>query len=147
MIFCDTSYAAKLYVPEPDSGMVRNHLENHPGKVCLSELARAELVAVFHRRMREGCWGPAEFSVAARQFQQDDISGFWTWLPPDQPMIRMTAELYLTLPAGIFLRTADTLHLVTARHHGFSDIYTFDRHQTVAAEALGLTARCKPDPA
>ena len=147
MIFCDTSYAAKLYVPEAESVTVRNHLETHPGRVCLSELARAELMAVFHRRMREGCWGQAEFSVAARQFQQDDMSGFWTWLPLDQPIIRMTAELYLTLPAGVFLRTADTLHLVTARHHGFSDIYTFDRHQTVAAEALGLTARSTPDPA
>lgn len=147
MIFCDTSYAAKLYVPEAESIAVRNHLETHLGRVCLSELARVELMAVFHRRMREGCWGHAEFSVAARQFQQDDMSGFWTWLPLDQPIIRMTAELYLTLPAGVFLRTADTLHLVTARHHGFSDIYTFDRYQTVAAEALGLTARSKPDQA
>lgn len=85
MIFCDTSYAAKLYVPEAESVTVRNHLETHPGRVCLSELARAELMAVFHRRMRQGCWGQAEFAVAARQFQQDDMRGFGHgchWISP-----------------------------------------------------------------
>jgi len=52
MIFCDTSYAAKLYVPEADSETVRKHLEDYPSEVCLSELARAELLGVFHRSHR-----------------------------------------------------------------------------------------------
>jgi predicted nucleic acid-binding protein len=70
MIFCDTSYAAKLYVPEAESASVRAHLEGYAGEVCLSELARAELFGVFHRRLRENRWTSAEFSAAARQFQQ-----------------------------------------------------------------------------
>ncbi|MCX6936591.1 MAG: type II toxin-antitoxin system VapC family toxin [Verrucomicrobia bacterium] len=144
MIFCDTSYAAKLYVPEADSAVVREHLEGYTGEVCLSELARAELLAVFHRRLREGRWSLAEFSAAARQFQQDDLSGFWTWLPLDSVITQATAQLYLTLPPGVFLRTGDGLHLVTARHHGFTEIYTCDRHQTLAAPALGLRARNQP---
>jgi predicted nucleic acid-binding protein len=142
MIFCDTSYAAKLYVPEAESAAVRAHLETYVGEVCLSELARAELLAVFHRRLREGRWTQADFSAAARQFQQDDLARFWTWLPLDNVITQTTAQLYLTLPLDVFLRTADGLHLVTARHHGFTEIYTYDRQQTSAAPALGLSARC-----
>jgi hypothetical protein len=144
MIFCDTSYAAKLYVPEAESPVVRAHLETYPGEVCLSELARAELLGVFHRRLREGRWTPADFSAAARQFQQDDLAGFWTWLPLDAVITQATAQLYLTLPPGVFLRTADGLHLATACHHGFAEIFTFDRHQTLAAPSLGLRPRDKP---
>ncbi len=144
MIFCDTSYAAKLYVPEAESPAVRAHLETYPGEVCLSELARAELLGVFHRRLREGRWTPADFSAAARQFQQDDLAGFWTWLPMDNTITQATAQLYLTLPPSVFLRTADGLHLATACHHGFAEIFTFDRHQTLAAPSLGLLPRDRP---
>jgi predicted nucleic acid-binding protein len=144
MIFCDTSYAAKLYVPEADSAAVREHLEGYAGEVCLSELARAELLAVLHRRRREGRWTQAEFMAAVRQFQQDDLSAFWTWLPLDAVITQATAQLYLTLPIDVFLRTGDGLHLVTARHHRFAEIYTCDRHQILAAPALGLTARSQP---
>jgi len=144
MIFCDTSYAAKLYVPEVESPAVRDHLETYPGEVCLSELARAELLGVFHRRLREGRWTPADFSAAARQFQQDDLAGFWTWLPLDGNITQATAQLYLTLPPSVLLRTADSLHLATACHHGFAEIFTFDRHQTLAAPSLGLRPRDKP---
>ncbi len=144
MIFCDTSYAAKLYVPELESPAVRAHLEGYEGELCLSELARAEIMGVFHRRLREGRWSADEFSAAARQFQQDDLSGFWTWLPLDAVITQAVAQLYLTLPPSVFLRTADGLHLVTARHHGFAELYTFDRHQALAAPALGLSARERP---
>ncbi len=140
MIFCDTSYAAKLYVPEADSDAIRRHLETITVEVCLSELARAELMAVFHRRLRESRWTHADFQAAVRQFQQDDLGGFWTWLPLDGTITQASAQIYLTLPPTLFLRTADCLHLVTARHHGFDTIYTCDRHQTAAAQALGLTA-------
>jgi predicted nucleic acid-binding protein len=144
MIFCDTSYAAKLYVPEAESASVRAHLEGYAGEVCLSELARAELFGVFHRRLRENRWTSAEFSAAARQFQQDDLAGFWTWLPLNGVITQAAAQLYLTLPPDVFVRTADCMHLITARHHGFVEIYTVDRHQTLAAPALGLSARAQP---
>ena len=37
-----------------------------------------------------------------------------------------------------------TLHAATARHHGFAEIFTFDRHQTLAAPSLGLLPRDRP---
>jgi predicted nucleic acid-binding protein len=139
MIFCDTSTAAKLYVPEHESTAVRRRLEAED-EVCVSELVRPELMAVFHRRLREGKWTPADFSTVVRQFSKDDIGGFWTWLPLDTAITEAAARTYATLPGDVFLRSADCLHLVTALHHNFVEIHTHDKHQTNAAPTLGLRA-------
>jgi predicted nucleic acid-binding protein len=139
MIFCDTSAVAKLYVPERESAAVRRLLETED-EVCVSELVRVELMGVFHRRLREGKWTRADFLAAVRQFSRDDLGGFWTWLPLDATIVEAAAKTYATLPETVFLRSADCLHLVTAVHHDFSEIYTYDGHQSAAANALGLEA-------
>jgi predicted nucleic acid-binding protein len=139
MIVCDTSAAAKLYVPERESTAVRRLFETED-EVCLSELARIELMGVFHRRLREGRWTHSDFLAATRQFANDDLGGFWTWLPLDQAILQAAANIYATLPATIFLRSSDCLHLVTALRHNFTEIYTYDAHQAAAATALGLKA-------
>ena len=90
MIFCDTSTLAKFYVFEPESAAVRRRLEAED-EVCLSELARLELMAVFHRRLREGKWTRTNFVSAIRQFSADDIGGFWTWLPLDSAIVESAA--------------------------------------------------------
>ena len=137
MIFCDTSAAAKLYVAEKESPAMRTLLESED-QVLVSELVRAELMAVFHRQLREKKWTRDRFMTSVRQFTNDDLGGFWTWLPLDSTVIESAAKIYTTLPDSVFLRSADCLHLVTALHHGFTDIYTYDVHQTDAAVALGL---------
>jgi len=137
MIFCDTSAAAKLYVPEHESGAMRK-LAEREDEVYVSELVRAELMGVFHRRWRERKWSRADFLTAVRQFSHDDIAGFWTWLPLDRPIVEAAGQTYTTLPDTVFLRTADCLHLVTALHHNFAEIYTYDAQQSAAASVLGL---------
>lgn len=137
MIFCDTSAFAKLYVPEPESAALRR-LTDDEDEVCVSELARAELMGVFHRRWREGKWSRDDFLAAVRQFERDCVGGSWTWLLLDATIIEAAARTYTTLPAAVFLRSADCLHLVTAMHHNFSEIHTYDTRQTAAATALGL---------
>jgi predicted nucleic acid-binding protein len=137
MIFCDTSTLAKYYVTEPESATVRSRLDAED-QVILSELARAELLAVFHRRWREKRWTRAEFQAVVRQFSQDDIGGYWAWVTLDGVIVDEVVKVFLTLPEHVFLRTADALHLVTALHHGFSEIYSHDAHQIQAAAALGL---------
>ena len=107
-------------------------------QVLVSELMRTELMGVFHRQLREKKWTRDQFLTAVRQFTNDDVVGFWTWLPLDSTIIESAANTYTTLPDTVFLRSADCLHLVTAMHHSFSDIYTYDTHQTAAAKALGL---------
>jgi predicted nucleic acid-binding protein len=138
MIFCDTSTAAKLYVLEAESATVRQRLESED-VVYVSELARTELMAVFHRRMREGKWTRLDFTAAVRQFSADDIGGFWSWLPLDANITEAAAKIYVTLPESVFLRSSDCLHLVTALHHNFPEIFTHDKHQTAAAAELGIS--------
>ena len=105
----------------------------------MCELVRPEIMAVFHRRLREASWSRQDFLAAVRQFQHDDLAGFWTWLPVDGFVLRAAAEIFATLPPTIFLRSSDCIHLVTALHHNFTEFLTFDAQQTRAAAALGLT--------
>jgi predicted nucleic acid-binding protein len=137
MICCDTSVLAKFYVPESESVAVRKRLETED-QVCASELARVEIMGVFHRRRREGKWSQADFLAASRQFSRDDLGGFWSWLPLDAAIVDAAAKVYATLPPTIFLRSADSVHLVTALRHNFAEFHTYDLHQSAAAEVLGL---------
>ena len=137
MIFCRTSAIARLSIVERDSPAGRARLETED-QIFVSELVRAELMSVFHRQLREKKWTREKFTTAVRQFTNDDIGGFWTWLPLDGTIVEAAAKTYTTLPETVFLRTADCLHLVTARHNSFSEICTYDTNQTAAASALGL---------
>lgn len=136
-MFCDTSTLAKYYVQETESAAVRTALDA-ADHVLASELAKAELMAVFHRRWREGKWRLSVFHAHCRQFATDDASGLWSWMPLEHGIIEEAVKTYTLLPANIFLRTADCLHLMTALHHGFSEIHTHDSHQIAAAVSLGL---------
>lgn len=139
MIFCDTSAVAKLYVAEKESPAIRLKLESED-QVYVSELVRAELLGVFHRQLREKVWTRDRFMTAIRQFTNDDLCGFWSWLPVESQVIEAAAKTYTTLPDTVFLRTADCIHLVTALHNGFTEIYTYDKNQTSGAVALGIRA-------
>ena len=136
-MIADTSAVAKLYVPEAESAAVRTLFDGAEA-VAVSELVRVELMAAFHRRLREGRWGRAEFQAAVRQFQQDDLGGLWIWLPLDSAILNAAAQTYTALPETVFLRSSDCVHLVTALHLNFPEICTYDKHQTLAAPALGL---------
>jgi predicted nucleic acid-binding protein len=138
VIFCDTSALAKYYVPEAESAALASRLDSEDA-VVVSELARVELMSVFHRRMRERKWTRERFQVAAGQFGRDDTLKYWSWLPVSSHIVSAASQLYHSLPESVFLRASDCLHLVTALHQGFEEICTFDRHQQAAVQALGLT--------
>lgn len=138
MIFCDTSTLAKYYVTEAESAAVRARLDQED-QVLASELAKAELMAVFHRRLREKIWSRVDFLAAVRQFTKDDVGGFWNWIPLETTLITQVTRTYDTLPETMFLRTADCIHLITALRTGLAEIYTHDRHQTQAAASFGLS--------
>lgn len=140
MIFCDTSAIAKLYVPEKESPAMRALLESED-QVLISELARGELMGMFHRQLREKKWTRERFMTVVRQFTNDDVGGFWTWLPLGSDIVDAAAKTYTSLPDTVFLRSAGCLHLVAALHHGFAEIYTYDSYQSVAAVPLGLKPR------
>jgi predicted nucleic acid-binding protein len=45
------------------------------------------------------------------------------------------------LPSDVFLRSSDCIHIVTALHHNFDELVTYDLHQLKAASAMGLRPR------
>jgi predicted nucleic acid-binding protein len=55
-------------------------------------------------------------------------------------LIETTAESVRSLGKLITIRSADALHLVSAREHGLPRVYTNDRHMRLAASALGVEA-------
>lgn len=78
---------AKYYVSEAESDAVRERLDGED-QVLLSDLARAELMGVFHRRVRERRWKRDQFLTVVRQFSTDELSGFWTWIPIDGTIVQ-----------------------------------------------------------
>jgi uncharacterized protein len=137
MIFCDTSTLAKYYVPEAETGAVQRHLDGED-QVMASELARVELMAVFHRRLREGKWTTNEFQAVLRQFFKDETAKYWHWAPINGDIVEGAVRAFTSLPESLFLRGIDCLHLVTAVHENFDEIFTHDRHQQKAASDFGL---------
>jgi predicted nucleic acid-binding protein len=139
MIFCDTSTLVKFYLIEPEMPAVRAVFEAEL-KICASELARVEVMATFHRRLREKKCSRSDFQNAVNQFTRDDIADYWTWLPLAPAITEAAARTFMTLSPAVFLRASDCIHLITALHHKFDTIHTHDIHQSAAATTLGLKA-------
>ena len=141
MIYFDTAYLAKTYLNEPGSAVVRNYLKSTGERVASSSLGRAELVAVFHRNLREGRLEETSHDLVLRQYQSDLWSNLWEWLPVEERFWGMIEKCFSELEPSLFLRGADAIHLVTAKAHGFSELFTNDRHLLAACDALGLRGR------
>jgi predicted nucleic acid-binding protein len=141
LIYFDTAYLAKCYLNEPGSEVVRDFLQQSGDRVASSELARAELSAVFHRQLREGHLDSAAYEIILNQYASDIQSAVWEWLPMGPDLWTRIDLAYRDLPPSVFLRGADAVHLVTAQAHGFEEVYTNDRHLLLACEALGLVGR------
>lgn len=141
MIYFDTAYLAKAYLNEPGSAVVRDYLKTSGLTVASSLLARAELAAVFHRHLREGRLDGASYTLILNQYQMDLRSNVWEWLPVEERFWGLIEDCFSELDESVFLRGADAIHLVTAKAHGFSEVYTNDRHLLKACDALGLKGR------
>lgn len=141
MIYFDTAYLAKAYLNEPGSAVVRDYLKTSGLTVASSLLARAELAAVFHRHLREGRLDAASYTLILNQYQMDLRSNVWEWLPIEDRFWGMIEGCFSEMDESVFLRGADAIHLVTAKAHGFSEVYTNDRHLLKACDALGLKGR------
>jgi uncharacterized protein len=137
--YFDSAYIAKFYVDEPESNAVRQLAESL-GRVHCSALGRIEVTSVFHRKWREGAFSEREFREVSAQFTDDCAAGLWTWLSVTDSLIEMTAESVCSLGKNITIRSADSLHLVSARAHGLACVYTNDRHMLLAALAFGVEA-------
>jgi predicted nucleic acid-binding protein len=139
VIYFDTSYVAKCYLNETGSSAVRQLAQSQSSLACC-EYGRIEVVSTFHRNLREGLLTKPQYDVVARQFESDDQSGVWTWLPLTADLCRKTAARIYALPHATFIRAGDALHLTSAVENGFAEIYSNDRHLQAFAALFGLEA-------
>ena len=137
MISLDTSYLAKFYLDEAHAPAVVSWAEGKGDFVCAAH-GRLELVATFKRQQREGAITPTQLGALIRTHEQDEAIGLLRWLPLDLALIRTACARMAKLPPAAFLRAADALHLACAAEHGFTEVYSNDRHFLAAAPLFGL---------
>lgn len=137
MIYFDAAYLAKCYLPEDGHREVRA-LAGQAGHVHSVAFARLEVAAVLHRHLREGRLRARELSEYLDQFGQDCADGIITLIPVSAGLLEAAAASYRRLPAGIFLRSADCLHLCAAAEAGFKEVHSNDRHLLAAAAHFKL---------
>ena len=140
MIYFDSAYVAKFYLTEPDSARVKS-LAEAEGQVCCSTIGRVEVAQVFHRKLREGQVNKAEALALFDQFDADCAIGLWTWLPLTEDLVIEAAAAFRRLTAKLVLRTADAIHLTSARRHALKTVYTNDRRMLAAAGEFKISAK------
>ena len=139
MIYFDACYIAKFYLAEPDSPNVIAFAKDNANVGCLL-IGKAEVIAVFHRKLRESVVDVSGFHLLCDQFEADCASGLWQWRAVDDALLASSAQRFRRLSATTFLRAADGLHLTCAAEEGCTAIHTSDRHMIAAAPAFELQA-------
>jgi uncharacterized protein len=139
-VYFDTSYIAKFYFNEPESPRVRA-LVRKADTIQSSLWALAEFHAVLHRRIREGASSPSGARELALRFSEHIEDGLWNLIPVNEALLRRTSALMVSAPRDLFIRTADAVHLATAREIGERVVWTNDRHMLAAAAYFGLTGQ------
>ena len=113
-MYLDTCYIAKFYLNEPESKGVRE-LVRKAGALYSSVWAMAEYHAVLHRHLREGRTTPGDSRELSLRFFEHLEAGLWNLIPVNEGVLRGTRALIVSAPRDLFLRTADAVHLTTAR--------------------------------
>lgn len=140
MIYFDTAYLLKCYLDEPGCEPVRAFARDCERIAC-SVYGRLELHAALHRKLREGRLTGPHLEVVLRQLSVDESVRLWEWLPLTGAVMNAVADTYGSLPRDVFLRTGDAVHLLSAREHGLTEVYSNDRRLLAAAPYVGMTGR------
>jgi predicted nucleic acid-binding protein len=136
VIYFDTSYVARLYLNDPGWEKVRQLAATDHLACCIH--GRAETVAAFHRKFREGAIGSNELTTLLRQFDQECEAGAFRWLALSETVISRLVKVYTSLPAAVVLRGADAIHLACAAEHSLKEVYSNDTRLLACAGYFGL---------
>ena len=139
-MYFDSAYLVKIYVDDADSGRVRK-LVTRTATLYSSALCLAEFACAVLRVRREASVRPSEAAEARLAFSSHIRAGLVTLVPISQSILYSVQAVVETLPTNLFLRAGDAIHLASAQHEGFSEIWTNDRHMLRAAWHFGLTGR------
>lgn len=135
--YFDSALVAKFYLNEPGRGAIRR-LARTSAIVVTSGIAVAEISAAFHRKFREGEVKRDTFDALTGQFAHDLKQGLWRLIWPTEDLFLQVRALYSRLDEGVFLRSLDALHLVTAKAERFDRLYSNDRHLLSACANVAI---------
>ena len=99
---------------------------------------RTEFYSAVQRRLREKHLSSRDAAAVWKQFEEDERSGLWHWLPVTESVVRRACNAFEKLDATAFLRASDALHLACAVENQFAAIYSADRILLEAAPNFGL---------
>jgi predicted nucleic acid-binding protein len=139
VIYFDTSYLVRLYYQDAGAGQVRALAATD--HIACAALGQAEMMAAFHRKLREGAIKPAAYAALADQVEAHIQAGAFHWLAQDREILSRVRQVYRNLPASVFLRGADAIHLGTAVEAGFRIVYSNDAHLLAAARHFGIEGK------
>jgi len=139
LIYFDTSYLVRLYYDDAGAGAVRSLAATD--HIACAAHGQAEMMAAFHRRLREGAIRPAAYSALLNQVNAHIEAGAFHWLVPDKEVFLRIERIYRKLPASVFLRAADAIHLATAAESGFRFVYSNDAHLLAAAKYFAIEGK------
>ena len=138
MIYFDAAYVAKCYLNEPGADKVRA-VAYAGGGLASCELARLEFAFILKRHVREQHLTRREMTAILKEFDADERNGVWQWFAVTSGLLENARKAIIDMPATLFVRSGDVLHLACAEEHGFQEIYTNDRHMLHAAPHFNLT--------
>jgi predicted nucleic acid-binding protein len=136
MIYLDSSYLVRLYYKDLGFEAVRKLAATDT--VACAQHGRAEVVAALHRKVREGSLSHNLYRIVLREFATEIRADAITWLPLSQSVFDRLHAAFAGLPATVFLRAADAMHLSAAAENGFREIYSNDANLLGAASHFGL---------
>jgi predicted nucleic acid-binding protein len=139
VIYFDTSYLVRLYYEDAGAGEVRA-LAATDHIACVAH-GQAEMLAAFHRKLREGAIRSAAYAALLDQVRAHIEAGAFHWLAPDREIFQRIDRCYRKLPGSVFLRAADAIHLATAAESGFRVVYSNDGHLLAAAKYFSLEGK------
>ena len=139
MIYFDTSYLVRLYYQDAGADAVRALAATD--HVACAAHGQAEMMAAFHRKLREAAIRPAAYAALMGQVRAHIEAGAFRWLAQDNEILLRIRHVYQKLPAAVFLRAADAIHLATAAESEFRIVYSNDAHLLAAAKHFGIEGR------
>jgi predicted nucleic acid-binding protein len=136
LIYLDSTCLVRLYFEDAGYERIR-HLAASDSIAC-AQHGRAEVISALHRKLRERAISLRLYEIVLQQFLNEIRVGAFRWLPLSEKVFERAELVYARLPATIFLRAADALHLSTASENGFREIHSNDAKLLRAAPHFGL---------
>ena len=92
MIYFDTSYLVRLYYQDAGADAVRALAATD--HVACAAHGQAEMIAAFHRKLREGAMRPAAYAALLGQVQTHIEAGAFRWLSQDGEVLSRIRQVY-----------------------------------------------------